>query len=169
MGLIYEDGTGKSNANSYSSVEDAYTYFADRGINTWLNLERLQQEYALIQATDYIEANYSWATGVVVNEDQALGWPRNGAVDRRGYTIDSNIIPKEVKKATWILAKQIGVDEVDINAPIDRLTIQETAGPVSITYADYANIRRLQLEVDGILQGLARKKSAITTIEMVRG
>jgi hypothetical protein len=35
MALIVEDGTGKTDANSYSSVATADTYFALRGITAW--------------------------------------------------------------------------------------------------------------------------------------
>lgn len=78
MALIVEDGTGKTDANSYASVVIANAYFNDRGVSEWFGSNG--QEKALVRATDYIELKYgSRFMGSAATETQALSWPRIGA------------------------------------------------------------------------------------------
>lgn len=79
MPLIVEDGTGKTDSESYCSVEDADKYFADRGIEEWEDLDITQKEQALRKATDYIELRFgSRFTGCKNSETQSLSFPRYG-------------------------------------------------------------------------------------------
>lgn len=72
--MIVEDGTGVINANSYASLADATTYFADRGVTAWASASTSQQSAALIIAADYIEATYAAAKPVLVT-GQGLQFP----------------------------------------------------------------------------------------------
>jgi hypothetical protein len=57
--MIVEDGSGIVGANSFATVAEADTYFADRGGNTvWDALADADKEAALIVATDYIEKKF---------------------------------------------------------------------------------------------------------------
>ena len=53
MTLVIEDGTGKSNAESYISVADADTYHSNRGNTDWAALTTAEKERLLRIATDY--------------------------------------------------------------------------------------------------------------------
>ena len=76
MAFTVEDGTGKTDANSYASVEYADAYFADRNMATWTGTSTVKQG-ALIQATDYIELRFADSfLGVKKVTDQALAFPR---------------------------------------------------------------------------------------------
>lgn len=77
MTMVVEDGTGKTDSNSYGAVADADTYFSDRGITAWTGASTLK-EYALIKATDYIDTVFgSRFKGKKVDSDtQALEFPR---------------------------------------------------------------------------------------------
>ena len=77
MALIVEDGTGKSDAESFISVADADTYHSNRGNTDWASLLTAAKEQNLRKATDYICQVYrmKWA-GTRVNGTQALDWPR---------------------------------------------------------------------------------------------
>lgn len=57
MAFVVEDGTGKADANSYTSVEFANSYFADRGVLDWSGTIVSKQTW-LVQATDYIESRF---------------------------------------------------------------------------------------------------------------
>ena len=58
MSLIVEDGTGKSNAESYISVADADTYHSNRDNTDWAALTTAEKERLLRIATDYMVAVY---------------------------------------------------------------------------------------------------------------
>ena len=103
MALIVEDGTSKTDAESYASVAYADAYFSARNINNWAS-NTADKEGHLRLATDYIEATYAelWQ-GTKKERLQALQWPRDYVyVD--GYSLDSNVIPKELMNACCELA-----------------------------------------------------------------
>lgn len=93
--LIVEDGTGREDANSYASVEDADAYFALRMNAKWASLSQQQKESALVQATDYIDACFGNSfKGFAKTATQSLCWPR---------VLGPNFIqmPPALKKATF--------------------------------------------------------------------
>jgi hypothetical protein len=112
MALVQETGSGLANANSYANVDDADTYFDDRGITEWTGTDAAKAAY-LIRATDYIERKYGgrWV-GVRVTTTQALSWPRAGGVDCNGFGILSTIVPTAVVRAVYEAALMLlqGVD-----------------------------------------------------------
>jgi len=142
MSLIVENGTGMANAESYSSVAEADTYFANRGNETWTDLDSVQKEIALRKATDYMLQNYrlSWK-GARVNSIQALDWPRYSVftdelvpgMQASRIQVPSNIVPKEVKIACFELALKTLTGD-DLAPDQERSVISETIGPISTTY-----------------------------------
>lgn len=94
MTLIVEDGTGVSNANSYSSLEYADEYFASTGNSAWAG-GATQKEQALILATRYIEVrDYK---GLRQYTTQRLKFPRKHVyVDG---VLQDGIVPYGVKDA----------------------------------------------------------------------
>lgn len=77
MTFLVEDGTGLPEATSFISVEYADAYFADRGNETWADLDEAAKESALIQATDYIMLRFGESlAGNIGLETQALLFPR---------------------------------------------------------------------------------------------
>ena len=80
MAFVVEDGTGKSDANSYASVAYADAYFADRGIALWVGTPQEKETY-LIRATDYIDgrfASYFKGQQLYTSDPiQALQFPRD--------------------------------------------------------------------------------------------
>jgi len=105
MALIVEDGTGKSDAESYISVSDASTYFGNRGVVAWdaIATDTLREAYLRL-ATEYITQMYRerWQ-GARYTEDQALDWPRTGVV-RDSWSVDTDEVPVEVQRACAELA-----------------------------------------------------------------
>ncbi len=100
--FIVEDGTGLVDATSYVSVEELQQY-VDNFYGTDLtgytdeDLERF-----LNRGTVYIDNTYgSNYNGILLNDSQALGWPRKYAwYVPTGIAIDDDVIPIEVKNAT---------------------------------------------------------------------
>ena len=102
MALIVEDGTGKSDAESYLSVADADTYHTKHGDSSdWSGASTAEKEEALRMATQYLDATYNalWI-GTRANETQVLDWPRSDAEDTDGFVIASDTLPKAIEDAT---------------------------------------------------------------------
>lgn len=102
MALIVEDGTGLVNADSYVSVDDADTYHAALGDSAWTG-SSTAKEQALRQAAVYLDGKYGpLFRGDRTRREQALKWPRTGAVDDDGFEFDSSgaaAIPKKLRDA----------------------------------------------------------------------
>jgi len=100
MALVVEDGTGKSNAESYLSVADCDTYHTNMGNTGWAG-DATVKEVALRKATKFLDNKFRlrWK-GTRTNEDQALAWPRSNVEDIDGFYYDSDGIPQTLKDAT---------------------------------------------------------------------
>ncbi len=134
MALIVEDGTGKSNADSYLSDADASTYHINFGSDAWAQEgSEPKREKALRQATQYLQAHFEgrWI-GIRANELQSLAWPRNHAIDVDDFLISHIIVPQRVKDATAELA------------------VRALAGPLQTDETTPGTIRRSRVKVDVI-------------------
>ena len=133
MSLICEDGSGKSDSESYISVADASNYHTVRGNTAWAALTTdALREAALRRATDYMRQAYrSRWQGYKVNEDQALDWPRYD-VEVEGYAVDSDIVPTEVKNACAELALRASAAE--LNPDLTQGVAREKVGQIEVEY-----------------------------------
>jgi hypothetical protein len=120
---------GGADSNSYATLVEADAYHDTRLHNSeWTGATDSVKEAALIWATRTLDANFYW-DGRKSTETQALDWPRSGVTDSDGYSIDSDIVPIQVKYAESELAfllikndrtlavdpNQDGVKELKIN------------------------------------------------------
>lgn len=132
MALTVEDGTGKTDSDSYVSVTDATTYAAARGIT--LSGDTAAIEVNIIKAMDYIESqNFK---GFKFTDEQALQWPR-GDVHIDGYFIDADEIPTQLINAlneTVIVENQGS----EILPTSERETKREKVDVIEVEYADGA-------------------------------
>ena len=161
MALEVEDGTGKSNAESYISVADADAYFALRSGNEWavtwaaIASDDLK-ESALRDATEFMASRYGlrWK-GDRVSADQALDWPRE-CVEAYGFSLASDAVPLTVQRvcAEYAARASTGSLQADVGAQVK----QETVGPISVTYADGARqttaYKLLDAKLSPYLQGV---------------
>lgn len=146
MALVVEDGTGKSDADSYLSVADADTYHAAHGQPTaWENATDVEKEQALRLATQYLDSHYRrrWQ-GYRASQTQALMWPRSNVYRDYGYVISSTTIPVELEHATAEAAMR-SISETDglmpdIDEPGSISREQVTVGEISYT-TEYAGSR----------------------------
>jgi hypothetical protein len=103
--FIIEDGTAKSDATSYVSVEDMKQYFFNVGYDydslTDDDIKRL-----LNKSTFYIDTNYDFP-GYRQTGTQSLTWPRSSAYYLDGYNIDESYIPPEIINAVCETANLI--------------------------------------------------------------
>lgn len=96
--LTVEDGTGLAAANVYVGLAVATEYHRLRGNDLWAEADEHSQCVALIRATQYLDTRWVWRN-VVLEELQALEFPRAELYDRDGYDV-SESVPSEIVHAT---------------------------------------------------------------------
>jgi hypothetical protein len=106
MALVVEDGTGKSDAESYASVAYADTYNTNYiSSSAWSAASDTEKEVALRRATQYIDSEWGMKWGGERRlTTQALDWPRSFAYYADGRSIDSDEIPNRLQQACCQLA-----------------------------------------------------------------
>ena len=105
--LVVEDGTGKTTANTYVTLDDADTYHENRlHVSDWTGASETDKEAALIWATRMLDDMVEW-DGLKTNDTQALRWPRQGAYDRDGVEIDEDSLPTVIANATAEFARYL--------------------------------------------------------------
>lgn len=129
MALTVEDGTGKTDADSYVSVDDCTTYAAARGYTMSGDVE-----ISIIKAMDYIEAqNFK---GYKYTDEQTLQWPR-GSVYIDGYSIGVDEIPAQLINALNETAMIVDAGS-EILPTNERETKREKVDVIEVEYADGA-------------------------------
>lgn len=94
MSLVIEDGTGKSDANSYIGIDEAKVYAALRGVDLGTD-ETITSN--LVLAADYMETTGPYS-GERATDEQRLEFPRkNMVINGKTYTGDP--IPQRLKDA----------------------------------------------------------------------
>jgi hypothetical protein len=135
MALIVEDGTGKPDADSYSTAAEFVSYAARYGLT--IPEGELAQE-ALLRRAALAMDGMKWK-GCRTNSDQALAWPR------RDVIIDTEIkpsayIPARIQYGQMALAAEIYTDDID---PVDSrkgaVTLERVEGAVTREYAAISN------------------------------
>src|SRR5437879_10832379 len=117
--LIKEDGTGRTDANSYASAADGDAYYDGHlYASAWTAATTANKEKALVFATRLIDSQFQFS-GYRVNDRQGLQWPRWKCPDPDGGLavipirllprgmgyVDFNIVQKAVRDAACELAR----------------------------------------------------------------
>lgn len=161
MALVVEDGSGKTNADSYLSVADADTYHTNHsGSADWSGATTAVKEKALRLATQYLDVRYNglWK-GVRSNDAQALDFPRANVEDADGYYYESDEIPQRLKDATAELALRVVEGDTlldDVSKPGTIKSQGVSVGPISksIEYTGgYNQVKKYPL-IDGLVKPL---------------
>jgi hypothetical protein len=130
--LIVEDGTGVPAANSYADQDQAAIYHENVGtIEDWQPLMDAGVDAGmLIQATQAIEAQYTWAWRILTTT-QGLGLPRQDLTQRDGRVITSAAqVALAAEAVAWLALRLHG------NQSATGLTgaVSESLGSWSVTY-----------------------------------
>jgi hypothetical protein len=162
MPIVVEDGTGKTDANSFASTAYADAYFGDRQIQAWASLTTPVKEAALIKATDYIVLWFSTSfKGVQKTEEQALPFPRTGT----GLPTE---MPAQLLKATCEYAVRAASAPLNDDVVVDGTgqviqKLVERVGPIEdeTTYhvpseLSFVGKRRPIPAADGLMKFLLR-------------
>lgn len=157
MALTVEDGTGLVGADSYVSVADCETYCDARGL-TFSGAATADKEAALRRATASIDAMYRARFPGQRRQyrNQALEWPRTGAVDANGIVVSYDSIPVEIEMATYEAAVRELAEAGSMLPDLERggAIKSISAGSVSIEYGASAKPGTAMQIIDGILAGL---------------
>jgi hypothetical protein len=174
MSLITEDGTGRPDAESYTSVAEADAYHNLRGNSLWSTITTEEKEQALRRGTDFLSETYRplWK-GYRLNGVQTLDWPRtfvyleafvHGAVGTYPYLVASDIVPREVKNACCLMALKAAGGE--LSPDLKQGIKSKTVGPIKTEYDQYSprlprytaidNMLRPFLKISGASVGLSR-------------
>lgn len=135
MALIIEDGTGKPDADSYSSPAELVSYATRYGVT--IPADEPAQE-ALLRRAALAMDGMKWK-GCRSNSEQALAWPRKGVVIDHD-TKASDYIPARIQYGQMALAAEIYNDDVN---PIDQrkgaVILDRVEGAVTREYAPISN------------------------------
>jgi hypothetical protein len=118
--LIKEDGTSKTNANSYASAADGDAYHDGHlYASAWTAATTANKEAALVFATRLIDSQFQF-NGYRTDSRQALQWPREQCLDpdvdvavltglfrRPDNFVDGDVVPKAVVDATCEMAREL--------------------------------------------------------------
>lgn len=151
--VTVEDGSSKSDADSYASESDADTYFDDRNESDWSSLGQDKKSAALRKATSFLDSHFDWK-GEVADEGQALDWPRDDVTNDEDIDIPDDVVPEPVKTACMELAYFEAV--IGELAPYQKSgeTKRIAAGSVEVEYADNDEPKQSISRVTNILDGL---------------
>lgn len=176
MSLIVEDGTGKTDAESYISVADASTYHAARGNTAWAALATdALREQALRRATDYMGQAYRerWK-GYRKTATQLLDWPRSfvylepfvhGAVGTYPYLVPDDSVPELVRRSCAELALRAAAGTA-LMADSGQGVTREKIGPIEVEYSEFSSSMVRYSAVDG---SLAPYLAAGGGVQVLRG
>jgi len=165
MAIIVEDGTGKTDAESYISVSDADDYASNwyGTLSDWDDLADAAKERALRIGTRFIDSHEF--KGYRANDDQVLSWPRAqlGYID--GQYIDADEIPQRVERATveaalkYIQGETLFPDHYGASVKSESKTI----GPIgnSTTYQTSKKAQKVFEAVKRLLDPLLMQSGTI--------
>ncbi len=100
--FVVEDGTRKSDANAYITVQEWKDHHQGRGVASVTDgaYSDTEIESGIVNATDYIDKRFgdNRFRGWRSTRNQALEWPRTDAFDDDDYTFPD--VPNQLKKGT---------------------------------------------------------------------
>jgi len=133
--LIIEDGTGKADADSYSTAAELVSYAIRYGLT--IPAEEVAQE-ALLRRAALAMDGMNWK-GCRTFPDQALAWPRKDVIVDKEIK-PSNYIPARIQYGQMALAAEIHTDDID---PVDSrkgaVTLERVEGAVTREYSSISS------------------------------
>jgi hypothetical protein len=138
--LIKEDGTGKSDANSYASVAEGDAYFeAHLYASAWTAADAGTKASALVMATRLVDTQFQF-NGYKAHESQALQWPRERCVDPDRNAVTSSLqspilssfvasseVPRGVRYAVCEMARELLILDRTAAPPGEGISSQQTS------------------------------------------
>jgi hypothetical protein len=161
-------------ADTYGTLAEADTYFADRGQGAWDEKPSDERAAALVRATSYIDARYAgrWK-GRKAASDQDRAWPRTGVTDGDGYDVPESDIPAVLKHATFEAAYadlKVPGALYGTSANVQRI-VRRKVGAIETQFADDGGASLTEITgklADTMLAGLLGSSANISTSFLLR-
>ncbi len=168
MALTVEDGTGKTDADSYLSVADTDTYHTNHSASAdWSGATESAKEQALRLATQYLDVRFvDYWQGWRTNQTQSLAWPRTGVIDSDEFVIENDEMPVRLKNAVAELALRVIQGDTllaDIDEPGDNKVEDIQVGPIKIN-AEFLGCRSQTKKyplIEGLIRPLTKMKGSL--------
>ena len=151
--LIVEDGSQVANSNSFVSDAEYKAYANLRGLT--VAATQPDREAHLIAAMDYLKSIEGNVQGRRVSSTQSLMFPRLD-VWLYGYTVNSDVIPQEIKNAQMEAAAFSTSNEILTNSTNDNVKSQQ----LDVMRVEYfsggsmnkVNMQRVNAQLSALLQ-----------------
>jgi hypothetical protein len=151
---------GAVDANSYASLAEANTYFADGAyISAWEDTDETQANL-LISATRRLDQE-SYA-GYRMSYTQALKWPR-GNVYLDGLLIPSDTIPQRLKDAVFEMALSLAGSNILEQSELANFKSLQV-GPVSLEMNQPVQSGSLPAQVARLLKELRTSSGGVAMV-----
>lgn len=156
--FVVEDGSGKSDANAYDTVEGVDLYWDNHGTpQNWGSASQAEKEQRIRLATQWLDINFGHEyRGKKAYYESALLFPRFGLYDSEGYCRDtSEYLPQELKDALAEVADRVDITSdltPDITTPgniksetikVGPITESKTYEPARSQEVSYPKIERI--------------------------
>lgn len=144
-------------ADSYIDLAGANSYHTARANSGWSGSDT-DKEAALRRATAWLDGYYRhrWPGSRLNGRSQALEWPRSGATDSEGLSIEDATIPPEIEKATAEAALiELGSPGALTPSFSGRRVTREKVGPLEVSYADDGSATDVRLMLSAVEDALS--------------
>jgi len=129
MSLVFENGTGVPDANTYVNLPYVENYFTGDRLSKFNELEN--KDEIVIAATQFIDISFDWK-GSRKTLEQGLNFPRMD-VELDGFIIEGVAVKKATCEAIWLVMTEKRL----FNNKSDRTIASESiGGAVSVSYFD---------------------------------
>ena len=138
MAVSLDATVAGASANSYLTQAEGTTFLEDSRlyVTDWTDASSDDKDRALIWATYILDRYMEW-DGFKRTREQALRWPRSGAFDADGESINFDIIPELLKQGAADLALELLKEDRLVDPEILGLGIDKAkVGPLSIEVND---------------------------------
>lgn len=150
--ILVENGTGLVNANAYASSDEVDDILESNIHSQWSLLDDDTKEKLIMWATRILDERVRWF-GRKMHETAWLAWPRCGVRDKEGFLIDDNIVPRQVKIATALLADHLIAANPELVNTASNLTSLK-ADVVELKFDARLNVSKYPVEIKLALEGL---------------
>jgi len=162
IAFVVEDGTGKADATSYVTVEEADDINALNIHNNtaWAALTLTQKQNLLIYSSKAVDARTRWK-GERTKLTQGLEWPRAGVKDAHGNNLSNAAVPFNVRMAVVEFAKwNATTDRIAVDRP-DSVLQEVKVDTITVKFADASANALSQYELPEIVVDLLRGYGSI--------
>lgn len=177
--LVVEDGSGTSNANVYTTLDESYTYHEEMGHSAWITIPASPSSDALksakIRGARYIDSRYGtqWPGTPVNGREQSMAWPRENAYDKFNLEIDDESVPREVKIASMEAEYREFLDPGSLSPDVllSQQVLSEKVGSLAVTYSNTSGMQAqvpIVTEIDDILSPLLGRRSGTLNSDVDR-